>query len=203
MESVEHRSQARSWYRQNASVAQWQIERQILVGRVRDRANAEGRARDRREDGRHQINSLAIDQRAKVELEPVDAGAFVKLRRNLAVRLNKADRKIGGDLDLPNGRAKRRHIVLEYVNPSDPVLVIRKDKIIAKYHRNPVWVLFEQLLEAEGADASNSLMLGDAVAYHFDDAPIPREYWEVARVMCTDVHPRIAVAESRNRHPRG
>src|SRR2546421_21760 len=58
-----------------------------------------------------------------------------------AVKSSWRELKIGCDLDFPTGRAKRRHVVIEHVNPSGPILIVHKHENIAKLGRYSIGAL--------------------------------------------------------------
>ncbi len=114
---------------QGATVAERKIKREIIKGGVRNRKSVEGRACQCCQDRGHQINPFAADHHAEIEVKPVDAGVLTKLRRDLAIRQDKVDRKIRGNLDLPAGRTELRHVVIEHIDPFG-VVAVREDKIV-------------------------------------------------------------------------
>jgi hypothetical protein len=114
---------------QSATVAERQIKREIIKGGVGNGKSVEGRACQCGQNRRHQINPFAADHHAEIEVKPVDAGVFTKLRRDFAIRQDKVNRKIRGNLDLPAGRAELRHVVIEHIEPFG-VVAVRENEIV-------------------------------------------------------------------------
>src|SRR5215218_1999401 len=107
MQRAENWSQPRSRHGENASIAQGQVDRQLVFGSFRHCTCVERRACDHLEYRRNEVDALAVDQNAEIEFEPVYTGPVPKFRRYFTVGTHEIDWKIGGDLDIPTGRAQR------------------------------------------------------------------------------------------------
>ena len=101
-----------------------------LVQLVRQAEAHRLRRGDHRHQRGHQVHPLAVHHHAEMQLQPVDAGAFLQRGGQVAVRLGEADREVVGDLDRPAFRAQRRQVVQQHAQPGGAVLVARQHQVV-------------------------------------------------------------------------
>ena len=85
----------------------------------------------------NEVHLLPVDRYAEMQVQPVDAGAFLQPCLQRALGLNQADGEIGGDLHLPAIRPQRRDLLLQHEEPVGVVLrlVVQQEGVGAAERR--------------------------------------------------------------------
>ena len=117
---------------QGLSIAVFEIE-EVTVGIV-------GRGLQEIDDLRQDVDPLAVDRDADIELEPVDAAALVQDRIDVAVGLGERRRETRLDLDPPAFVAQPGCHLDEEAGPSHGI-VVGKDEVAAGVRRKRIDVL--------------------------------------------------------------
>ena len=130
---------------QGLSIAVFEVE-EVTVGIV-------GRGLQEIDDLRQDVDPLAVDRDADVELEPVDAAAFVQDRIDVAVGLGERRRETWLDLDPPAFRAQPGCHLDEEARPGHGI-VVGKDEVAAGVRRKRVGVVRRTAASLASAAAS-------------------------------------------------
>ena len=119
----------------NSSIRDCRIGRICSRGKASSRPSGSGSRTGpsansvRRHPGGHQVEQhgdevhlLPVDRHAEMQVQPVDAGAFLQPCLQWALGLDQADGEIGGDLHLPAIRPQCRDLLLQHEEPVGVVL---------------------------------------------------------------------------------
>ena len=135
------------------------------------------------DDPRQQVDTLAVDRDADVELEPVDAAALMQLGVDVFVGFGEGWREAGLDFDPPALVAQPGRDLEQEAGPGEGI-VVGEDEAIAHIRRESVTLLGRGGHHAGivGTKPPTMLAFKSAVAFDRKQATIPGEQRLVAPV---------------------
>ena len=131
--------------------------------------------RDHLHQARHQIDALSLEADADRQFQPVDAGRFVQLGGHVAVRLDKLQREVVGDVDLPALGPQLRRGAREEPDPAVATQVLGQHQVVV-LRRAIVVIAVGQRAEAELRQSLGNRTLGRHVAHHPIQAAVLRQH---------------------------